>query len=164
MPKKILLQESGCLEVASKILESWKGYKAVQVIGGGFSCCCCHNHWRIVGSSLEPMFSLLCLQFFFQWPFVFNSWAHSLCYVLSLWRHLSFNRERFGVAFFKKQLKDEHNERNAELKVLRKHGRSAERILHASFSSLKYHSSLTPMGCFSRAKEYTPHISPVFVF
>lgn len=64
----------------------------------------------------------------------------------------------------RKQLKDEHSERNAELKVPRKHDRSAEHALHPSFSSLKYHGSLKPMGCLSWAKEYTHHVSPVFVF
>lgn len=66
--------------------------------------------------------------FFFKWPFVFDSWPHSLCFVLTLWRHLSFTRERLVVLFKKKkkQLEDEHNERNAEFKVLGRHGKNGE--------------------------------------
>lgn len=58
LPKKLFFQESGCPEVFYKML---KGYRVGQVLGGGFSCCCCSNHWRIVGSSLEPILPLLCL-------------------------------------------------------------------------------------------------------
>lgn len=122
------ISKSGFPEVFYKILESWKVYRADQVLGGGFSCCCRSNHWRIVGSSLEPMLSLLRLLFFLSIWFLgsFFAFCEVFLSLLSLWRHLSFTREILSVAFFKKQLKYEHNERNAEFKVLERHARSGE--------------------------------------
>ena len=115
LPKKLFFQESGCPEVFYKML---KGHRVGQVLGG-FSCCFCSNHWRIVGSGLEPILTLLCLPpDFFKWPF--ESWL-ILCVLSLAYEDTCLLQEKDMVLHFLKQLKVEHSEKSAAFKVLGRH-------------------------------------------